>query len=146
MSGPHNRKQDTAGMDIRDVRLIQVIHGGVSNWLVRPFAHISLPGKGFEPALKRSYRAPAPNCSQPLNLLTLEKGLANSLGLNLDDFNWRMKVHDHLAKLVLDFLTSHHESNTTAGDDSLRRDHELQRQHEILQAQLTAAHNHYGQG
>ena len=28
-----------SGLDIRDVRVIQVIHGGISNWLLRPFAH-----------------------------------------------------------------------------------------------------------
>ena len=100
MSTPRNRKQDTAGMDIRDVRLIQVIHGGVCNWLLRPFAH----GR---------FR------TRTEALLTLEKGLANSLGLNLDDFNQRIKVHDHVAKLVVGFLTSHHESITTraTGDD-----------------------------
>ena len=32
---PHNTKQDTACVDIRDVRLIPVIHGGISNWFDR---------------------------------------------------------------------------------------------------------------
>ena len=36
---PHNNLRDMSGMDIRDVRLVQVIHGGITNWLLRPFAH-----------------------------------------------------------------------------------------------------------
>ena len=47
--------------------------------------------------------------SQPLNVLTLEKGLANSLGLNIDDSNQRIKVHEHLRNLVLQFLQQHHQ-------------------------------------
>ena len=31
---PHSNQRDMAGMDIRDVRLIQVIHGGLTNWLL----------------------------------------------------------------------------------------------------------------
>ena len=36
---PHNNLRDMSGMDIRDVRLVQVIHGGITNWLLRPFPH-----------------------------------------------------------------------------------------------------------
>ena len=38
-STPHSNLRDMSGMDIRDVRLVQVIHGGLTNWLLRPFAH-----------------------------------------------------------------------------------------------------------
>ena len=36
---PHTRERGMAELDIRDVRLVQAIHGGLSNWLLRPFAH-----------------------------------------------------------------------------------------------------------
>ena len=36
---PHNTQRGMSGMDIRDVCLVQAIHGGISNWLLRPFAH-----------------------------------------------------------------------------------------------------------
>ena len=32
---PHNNLREMSGMDIRDVRLVQVIHGGITNWLLR---------------------------------------------------------------------------------------------------------------
>ena len=79
--------------------------------------------------------------SQPLNLLTLEKDLANSLGLNLDDFNQRIKVHDHLANLVLQFLHQHHATLTpsTQAEDMLKKFNDLHRAHELLQAQYSAS-------
>ena len=36
---PTHARRGMSGMDIRDVRLVQVIHGGISNWLLRPLAH-----------------------------------------------------------------------------------------------------------
>ena len=36
---PHSRERGMAELDIRDVRLVQAIHGGLSNWLLCPFAH-----------------------------------------------------------------------------------------------------------
>ena len=35
-NNPHNNLRDMSGMDIRDVRLVQVIHGGITNWLLQP--------------------------------------------------------------------------------------------------------------
>ena len=102
---PHNNLRDMSGMDIRDVRLVQAIHGGITNWLLRPFAHGRfVTWEGFRTrteALLWSTCSKLLRRSQSINLLTLEKDLANSLGLNLDDFNQRIKVHDHLANLVL---------------------------------------------
>ena len=79
--------------------------------------------------------------SQPLNLLTLEKDLANSLGLNIDDFNQRIKVHDHLGNLVLQFLQQHHKTLTPPAqeDEMLKKYNNLQRAHELLQAQYSAS-------
>ena len=79
--------------------------------------------------------------SQSINLLTLEKDLANSLGLNLDDFNQRIKVHDHLANLVLQFLQQHHATLTpsTQTDDMVKKYNDLNRAHELLQAQYSAS-------
>ena len=79
--------------------------------------------------------------SQPLNLLTLEKDLANSLALNLDDFNQRIKVHDHLANLVLQFLQQHHAtlSPSTQDKDMIKKFNDLNRAHELLQAQYSAS-------
>ena len=109
---PHNNLRDMSGMDIRDVRLVQVIHGGITNWLLRPFAHGRfVTWEGFRTrtkALLWSTCSKLLRRSQSINLLTLEKDLASSLGLNLDDFNQRIKVHDHLANSVLSFF-----SNTT---------------------------------
>ena len=64
---------------------------------------------------------------QSVNLLTLEKDLANSLGLNLDDFNQRIKVHDHLANLVLQFLQQHHATLTpsTQAEDMVKKFNDL---------------------
>ena len=123
---PHNLR-DMSGMGIRDVRLVQVIHGGISNWLLRPFAHGRfVTWEGFRTrteALLWSTCSKLLRRSQPLNLLTLEKDLANSLGLNIDDFNQRIKVHDHLANLVLQFLQQHHETLTPSAqeDDMLKK-------------------------
>ena len=75
--------------------------------------------------------------SQPLNLLTLEKDLANSLGLNIDDFNQRIKVHEHLGNLVLQFLQQHHQ--TLMENETLQKYHNLKRAHELLQAQYSAS-------
>ena len=96
---PHNTQRDMLGMDIRTFT-----HGGISNWLLRPFAHGRfVPWEGFRTrteALLWSTCSKLLRRSQPLNLLTLEKDLANSLGLNIDDFNQRIKVHEHLGNLV----------------------------------------------
>ena len=75
------------------------------------------------------------------NLLTLEKDLANTLGLNIDDFNQRIKVHDHLANLVLQFLQQHHTSLAPAAqtDDMVKKFNDLNRAHELLQAQYSAS-------
>ena len=113
---PHGNLRDMSGMDIRDVRLVQVIHGGLTNWLLRPFAcGRFVTWGGFRTrteALLWSTCSKLLRRSQSINLLTLEKDLANSLGLNIDDFNQRIKVHDHLASLVLQFLQQHHASLT----------------------------------
>ena len=74
---PHNSHRDMSGMDIRDVRLVQVIHGGISNWLLRPFAHGRfVTWEGFRTrteALLWSTCSKLLRRSQPLNLLTLDK-------------------------------------------------------------------------
>ena len=124
--------RDMSGMDIRDVRLVQVIDGGISNWLLRPFAHRRfVTWEGFR---TRTEALLWSTClkfrrSQPLNLLTLEKDLANSLGLNIDDFNQRIKVHDHLGNLVLQFLQQHHKTLTPPAqeDEMLKKYNNLQR-------------------
>ena len=142
---PHSNQRDMSGMDIRDVRLIQVIHGGLTNWLLRPFAHGRfVTWEGFRTrteALLWSTCSKLLRRSQSINLLTLEKDLANSLGLNLDDFNQRIKVHDHLANLVLQFLQQHHASLTppTQTDDRVKKYNDLNRAHELLQAQYSAS-------
>ena len=109
---PHGNLRDMSGMDLRDVRLVQVIHGGLTNWLLRPFAHGRfVTWEGFRTRtedLLWSICSKLLRRSQSLNLLTLEKDLANTLGLNIDDFNQRIKVHEHLANLVFQFLQQHH--------------------------------------
>ena len=60
------------------------------------------------PTLEHLLEASSP--AQPLNLLTLEKDLAGSMGLNIDDFNQRIKVHEHLGNLILEFLNQHHQA------------------------------------
>ena len=111
---PHNLQCDMSGMDIREVRLVQVIHGDISNWLLRPFAHGRfVTWEGFRTraeALLWSTCSKLLRRSQPLNLLTLEKDLASSMGLNIDDFNQRIKVHERLGNLVLEFLQQHHQT------------------------------------
>ena len=32
------------------------------------------------------------------------------MGLNIDDFNQRIKVHEHLGNLILEFLNQHHQT------------------------------------
>ena len=77
---PHNNLRDMSGMDIRDVRLVQVIHGGITNWLLRPFAHGRfVTWEGFRTrteALLWSTCSKLLRRSQSINLLTLEKDLA----------------------------------------------------------------------
>ena len=67
--------------------------------------------------------------SQPLNLLTLEKDLAGSMGLNIDDFNHRIKVHEHLGNLILEFLNQHHQTIKARSpeDDTLQKYHDQTR-------------------
>ena len=61
---PHNTQRDMSGMDIRDVRLVQVIHGGISNWLLRTFAHGRfVTWEGFRTRTK----APVRSCSVGLS-------------------------------------------------------------------------------
>ena len=142
---PHGNLRDMSGMDLRDVRLVQVIHGGLTNWLLRPFAHGRfVTWEGFRTrteALLWSTCSKLLRRSQSLNLLTLEKDLANTLGLNIDDFNQRIKVHDHLANLVLQFLQQHHTSlaPSTQADDMVKKFNDLNRAHELLQAQYSAS-------
>ena len=142
---PHGNLRDMSGMDIRDVRLVQVIHGGLTNWLLRPFAHGRfVTWEGFRTrteTLLWSTCSKLLRRSQSLNLLTLEKDLANTLGLNIDDFNQRIKVHDHLANLVLQFLQQHHTSLAPAAqtDDMVKKFNDLNRAHELLQAQYSAS-------
>ena len=142
---PHNNLRDMSGMDIRDVRLVQVIHGGLTSWLLQPFAHGRfVTWEGFRTrteALLWSTCSKLLRRSQSINLLTLEKDLASSLGLNLDDFNQRIKVHDHLANLVLQFLQQHHATLTpsTQTDDMVKKYNDLNRAHELLQAQYSAS-------
>ena len=142
---PHNSHRDMSGMDIRNVRLVQVIHDGISNWLLRPFAHGRfVTWEGFRTrteALLWSTCSKLLRRSQPLNLLTLEKDLAGSMGLNIDDFNQRTKVHEHLGNLVLEFLRQHHRSIKAHSpeDDTLQKYHNLKREHELLQAQCSAS-------
>ena len=142
---PHNSQRDVSGMDIRDVRLIQVTHGGISNWLLRPFAHGRLvTWEGFRTrteALLLSTCSKLLRRSQPLNLLTLEKDLAGSMGLNIEDFNQRIKVHENLANLILEFLNQRHQTIRPCSpeDETLQKYHSLQREHELLQAQYSAA-------
>ena len=142
---PRNNLRDMSGMDIRDVRLVQVIHGGVTNWLLRPFAHGRfVTWEGFRTrteTLLWSTCSKLLRRSQSINLLTLEKDLASLLGLNLDDFNQRIKVHDHLANLVLQFLQQHHATLTpsTQTDDMVKKYNDLNRAHELLQAQYSAS-------
>ena len=137
---PHNNLRDMSGMDIRDVRLVQVIHGGITNWLLRPFAHGRfVTWEGFRTrteALLWSTCSKLLRRSQSINLLTLEKDLASSLGLNQ-----RIKVHDHLANLVLQFLQQHHATLTpsTQTDDMVKKFNDLNRAHELLQAQYSAS-------
>ena len=75
---PHGNLRDMSGMDIRDVRLVQVIHGGLTNWLLRPFAHGRfVTWEGFRTrteALLWSTCSKLLRRSQSLNLLTLENG------------------------------------------------------------------------
>ena len=142
---PRNNLRDMSGMDIRDVRLVQVIHGGLANWLLRPFAHGRfVTWEGFRTrteALLWSTCSKLLRRLQSINLLTVEKDLANSLGLNLDDFNQRIKVHDHLANLVLQFLQQHHATLTpsTQTDDMVKKYNDLNRVHELLHTQYSAS-------
>ena len=97
-----------AELDIRDVRLVHATHGGLSNWLLRPFAHGRfVTWEGFRTrteALLWSTCSKILRRSQQLSLLTLEKDTASSLGLNLEDFNQRIKIHEHLANNILEHL------------------------------------------
>ena len=70
-----------------------------------------------------------------------EKDLANSMGLNIDDFNQRIKVHEHSGNLVLQFLQQHHQTLKphSPEDDTLQKYHNLKREHELLQAQHSAS-------
>ena len=69
------------------------------------------------------------------------KDLASSLGLSLDDFNQRIKVHDHLANLVLQFLQQQHATlmPSTQTEDMVKKFNDLNRAHELLQAQYSAS-------
>ena len=140
---PRNNLRDMSGMDIRDVRLVQVIHGRITNWLLRPFAHGRfVTWEGFRTRTEALlWSTKLLRRSQSINLLTLEKELASSLGLNLDDFNQRIKVHDHLANLVLQFLQQHHATLTpsTQAEDMVKKFNDLNRAHELLQAQYSAS-------
>ena len=55
---PHNSHRDMSGMDIRDVRLVQVIHGGVCTRTICDMGRISHPHRGL--TLEYLFEAPAP--------------------------------------------------------------------------------------
>ena len=78
--------------------------------------------------------------SQPLNLLTLEKDTANSLGLNLENLHQRIKIHEHLANNILEHLAQQHQaiSPRPPNADAVANCHSLQRQNELLKAELAA--------
>ena len=61
---PHNSQQEMSGMDIRDVRLVQVIHGGISNTqtvCTRKICHVGRVSYTYRgPAFKYLLKAPAP--------------------------------------------------------------------------------------
>ena len=73
--------------------------------------------------------------SQQLNLLTLEKDTASSLGLNLEGFNQRIKIHEHLANNILEHLAQQHQaiSPRPPNADAVANCH---RQNELLKAEL----------
>ena len=59
---PHGNLRDMSGMDIRDVRLVQVIHGGLTNWLLRPFARGRfVTWEGFRTRTRPYFGVPVPN-------------------------------------------------------------------------------------
>ena len=126
-------------MDIRDVRLVQVIHGGITNWLLRPFAH------GRFVTWEDPHRGPALEyLFQTTTTITVDQPAhfgKRPCQLNLDDFNQRIKVHDHLANLVLQFLQQHHATLTpsTQAEDMVKKFNDLNRAHELLQAQYSAS-------
>ena len=63
------------------------------------------------------------------------------MGLNIDGFNQRIKVREHLGNLVLEFLHQHHQTIKAHSpeDDTLQKCHNLKREHELLQAQYSAS-------
>ena len=65
------------------------------------------------------------------------------MGLNIDDFNQRIKVHEHLGNLVLEFLHQHHQTIKahSSGDDALQKYHNLKREHELYLQHSTQHHS-----
>ena len=63
------------------------------------------------------------------------------MGLNIDDSNQRIKVHEHLGNLVLQFLQQHHQTLKphSPEDDTLQKYHNLKREQELIQAQYSAS-------
>ena len=78
--------------------------------------------------------------SQQLNPLTLEKDTAISLGLNLEDFNQRIKIHERLANNILEHLAQQHQaiSSRLPNADAVANCHSPQRQNDLLKAELAA--------
>ena len=143
-NAPHTRERGMAELDIRDVRLVQAIHGGLSNWLLRPFAHGRfVTWEGFRTrteALLWSTCSKILRRSQQLNLLTLEKDTASLLGLNLEDFTQRIKIHERLANNIPEHLAQQHQaiSSRLPIADAVANCQSLQRQNELLKAELAA--------
>ena len=99
-------------------------------------------GKDFAPGLKPSCGAPAPKSCADLSSLTFlpSRRTASSLGLNLEDFNQRIKIHEHLANNILEHLAQQHQaiSSRLPIADAVANCNSPQRQNELLKAELAA--------
>ena len=137
-SAPHNNSRDMSGMGLRDARLVQVIHRGISNWLLRPFGKDSAPApRPCSGALVRSYCVDRSRST----CLPWKRTLLIRSDSTSKDFNQRIRVHDHLANLVLQSLHQHHLTLTPSAQeaDMLKKYNDLHRARELLQAQFSVS-------
>ena len=92
---PYTQSIGIGGLRLEDIKLIQVIHRGLANWLLRPMSHGSL-GKDSDPEQKHYSGAPSKTLrsGRSVDIIQLEKDAA-FLGCDINDFGQRTKVHEH---------------------------------------------------
>ena len=97
---PYTQPIGIGGLRLEDIKLIQVIHRGLANWLLRPMSHGRfVTWEGFRSRAEALLWGTASKTLRPgrsVDIIQLEKDAAAFLGCDTNDFGQRIKVHERL--------------------------------------------------